>query len=338
MDVLESLPEHLVTPSDALVAFMRELQGDLLVLGVGGKMGVDLAQLARRAWARSDRSGRVIGVSRFCSGDARERLKAAGVATIVADLLDAEAVAALPDAANVIFMAGRKFGTSGHEHLTWAMNALVPALVAQRFRRSRIVAFSTGNVYPLTPVGQGGASEQTPTGPVGEYAQSCLGRERIFEHFSRTEGVRVALLRLNYAIDLRYGVLSEVARAVRAGQRVDLAMGHVNVIWQGDANEAAIRALAWAGSPPAVMNLTGPETVSIRWLAERFGELFGRAPRFTGTEGERALLSNASLAHQRFGYPRVPLRQMIAWTAQWLDAGGALLDRPTHFQEQEGKF
>lgn len=338
MDVLATLPEHLVTPSDELVAFMDQLEGDLLILGVGGKMGVSLAETARRAWGRSDRRHRVIGVSRFGAGDARSRLEAAGVETVAADLLDPAAVAALPEAANVIYMAGRKFGTRGQEHLTWAMNVHVPALVAQRFRGARIVAFSTGNVYPLTPVAQGGATEQTPTGPVGEYGQSCLGRERIFEHFSRTLGVRVALLRLNYAIDLRYGILVEVAQAVREGRPIDLGMGHVNVIWQGDANEVAIRSLQWANSPPEVMNVTGPETVSIRWLAERFGELFGQQPRFTGTEGERAFLSNASLAHQRFGYPRVPLRQMILWTAQWLQAGGPVLDLPTHFQEREGNY
>jgi nucleoside-diphosphate-sugar epimerase len=310
----------------------------VLGLGAGGKMGPSLARLAANALGRAGGARAVTAVSRFSSAAARAGLEAAGVRTIQADLLDDAHLDALPDAPNVVYMVGTKFGTTGNEHLTWANNAYVPGRVAQRYRASRIVAFSTGNVYPLTPVAWGGSAETDAPGPVGEYAQSCLGRERVFEHFSRRHGTPVVLLRLNYAIDLRYGVLLEVARAVREGRPVDLAMGAVNVIWQGDANEVALRSLAVASSPPLALNVTGPETASVRRLALRLGGLLGREPVLTGEERATALLSNASRAHGLFGYPRVTLERMLEWTAAWVESGGETLDRPTHFQEREGAF
>jgi len=328
----EALEACLSHPSPELAADMAALDGDILVLGAGGKMGPSLARLAVRAGKR------VVAVARFTSPGLRAALARDGVETVSADLMDEAGLRALPDLPNVVFMAGQKFGTTGNEAQTWAMNAYLPGRVAERFRGSRIVAFSTGNVYPLTAVAHGGADEGLPPGPVGEYAQSCLGRERAFEHFSRRHGTPGALIRLNYAVELRYGVLLEVARAVREGRPVDLRTGHVNVIWQGDANTMALRALRLCASPPVVLNVTGPETVSVRWLAARFGERFGVPVRLTGAEADTALLSNAACAFGLFGYPRMPLARLIDWTAHWLERGGPTLERPTHFQEREGRF
>jgi len=317
---------------------MAALEGDLLLLGVGGKMGPSLARLARRASAQAGVSRQIIGVSRFQSPGLAHELERAGVETISCDLLEPESIRALPEAPNVIFMAGRKFGSIGQEWLTWAMNTLLPAMVAERFPNSRIVAFSTGNVYPLTRLNEGGPSETHPTGPVGEYAQSCLGRERMFEYYSEKYGTPVALLRLNYAIDLRYGVLRDVAEKVRAGVPIDLGMGMVNVIWQRDANSVALRALAHCQSPPLVVNVTGPEMISIRWLAGRFAEILGREPVFSGAEAETALLSNAARCHAMFGRPETTLDQMIAWVAHWVAIGGGSLGKPTHYEQRDGKF
>jgi hypothetical protein len=340
-DTEAALDERLSTPSEALVAALAALPGDVAILGVGGKMGPTLARLARRAADRADggRGGRrIVGVSRFSEPGLRAALHESGVETVATDLLDPAAVSALPDAPNVIFMAGRKFGSSGGESLTWAMNSYVPALVATRYGGSRLVAFSSGNVYPLVPVGSGGASEDLAPQPVGEYAQSVLGRERIFEHFSGRNGLAVLQLRLNYAIDLRYGILVDVAQQVLAGQPVDVTTGHVNVIWQGDANSVALRALALAAAPPAVLNLTGPETVSVRWLAQRFGDLLGREAQVTGQESPTALLNNAARCFRHFGYPAVPLDTMVEWVAGWVSRGARTLGKPTHFQEREGRF
>ncbi len=318
---------------------MANLDGDVLVLGAGGKMGPSLAHLAANAVAAAGRGGRVVAVARFTTLGLTDRLHTWGVETIAADLLDDAAIARLPDAPYVVFMAGQKFGTSGgNEHLTWAMNAYVPARVALRYREARLVVFSSGNVYPLVPVSSGGATEDTTPDPVGEYAQSVLARERLFEHFSRRHGTPITLLRLNYAIDLRYGVLLDIASAVWAGEPIDLRMGCANVIWQGDANDIALRSLAIAASPPRVLNLTGPETVSIRWLANRFGALFGRMPVFVHQEAETALLSNAGACERLFGYPRVSLGEMVEWTAEWVRSDGPTLGKATHFQEREGRF
>jgi len=268
----------------------------------------------------------------------KQELEDCGIETIACDLLDDGQLNELPDVKNVIYMAGKKFGTMGSEYLTWAMNAYLPGRVAEKFKNSRMVVFSTGNVYPLTPVKNGGASEENSTGPVGEYAQSCLGRERVFEYFSRKYEIPMTFFRLNYANDLRYGVLYEVASAVMEERPIDLSMGHVNIIWQGDANEYALRSLSVTECPPCILNITGPETVSIRWLAERFGEGFGKKPVFINEEEDTALLSNASKAHKLFGYPRVTLRQMIEWQIEWLKMGGEVINKPTHFQERRGEY
>lgn len=335
---LESLEEELLKPSDALVADMQALEGDIILLGVAGKMGPSMARLARLASDIAGVKRRIIGVSRFSEAGTQAELEAHGVETFSADLLKEDDLAALPDAPNVLYLAGTKFGTTGKEPFTWAMNAYLPGRVAERYKNSRIVAFSTGNVYPFSPVTHGGVSEDQPTGPVGEYGQSCLGRERIFQHFSMRYEIPTLIYRLNYAIDLRYGVLLEIAKSVAEQRPVDLTTGFVNVIWQGDANEIAIRALHHCEVPAKLLNVTGPETVSVKWLAEQFGLQFEKTPMFVNEPQPTALLSNASLAHKLFGYPRVTLRQMIDLTAAWVQQGGKTLNKPTHFQERNGKF
>lgn len=335
---VDHLEDLLSTPTDAAVDALRQVPGDILVLGVAGKMGPTLARMARRASDAAGTSRRVIGVARFSSPDQAAHLEAHGIETLRCDLLDPTAVAALPDAPNVVFMAGRKFGSSGHESLTWAMNVHVPALVAQRYAASRIVAFSTGNVYGLTPVGRGGSVEGDLPQPVGEYAMSCLGRERIFEHFSRTQGTPTALLRLNYATELRYGVLVDLAHQIRRGEPVDVTMGHVNVIWQADANAMALAALAHAASPPFVVNLAGPEELSVRETCEALARAMDVPLRITGTEAGDALLSNGTLGRTRLGRPRVDASRLIAWTAAWVQQGGDTLGKPTHFESRDGGF
>jgi dTDP-4-dehydrorhamnose reductase len=331
----DELEERLSRPTTGVVEILRQLPGDLLVLGAGGKMGPTLARMAHRAL---EGRARVVAVSRFSEDRVRRRLEAAGVTTIEADLRDRHALARLPDAGAVIFMAGQKFGTAAAPHTTWAMNALVPALVAERYPAVPTVVFSTGNVYPFTPVESGGAREDHPVAPVGEYAQSCLARERIFEHAASGQATPVAIVRLNYAIDLRYGVLVDTARRVAAGEAIPVSMGYVNVIWQGDANARALQSLGLATTPAAVLNVTGPETISVRWLAERFGERFGRRPTFEGEEAADALLSNAGRSVELFGPPTIPLATLIDWTATWLESGNRLLGKPTHFEERGGRF
>lgn len=338
IDSVADLEARLATPSQALVEEMARLEGDLLVLGAGGKMGPSLVALACAAIARSGVERSVTAVSRWTDGAQRARLDGLGALTIAADLLEPEALNALPDAPNVLYMAALKFGTSGREHLTWAMNALLPGLVARRYRQSRIVVFSTGNVYPLVPVASGGSKETDPLGPVGEYAQSCLARERLFEHASHENGTPVTLFRLNYAVELRYGTLVDIASAVRDGRPVDLSMGQLNVVWQGDANEAALRSLHLCSSPPTVLNYTGPETVSVRRVATMFGDRLGAAPVFEGEERATSLLSNAGKAHRTMGYPSVPLERLVDWVAAWVAEGGETLGKPTHFSERQGRF
>jgi nucleoside-diphosphate-sugar epimerase len=334
----DQLDDQLSEPTPLAVDTLRHLDGDLLLLGVGGKMGPTLARMARRASDAVGSRRRVIGAARFTNPDHETWLRRHGVETVRCDLLDPAQLERLPDAANVVFMTGMKFGSTGQEALTWAMNCHLPALVAQRFRRSRLVVFSTGNVYGLSPVPRGGSRETDLPNPVGEYAMSCLGRERMFEHFSRTHGTPTAILRLNYATELRYGVLVDVARRVWAGETVPLAMGHLNALWQGDANAMALCAFGRVSSPPFVVNLAGPETLSVRWLAEEFGRLFGKAATFSGMEASDALLSNGQLGHQLFGYPRVGVPRMMNWVADWVRRGGPTLDRPTHFESRDGQF
>jgi dTDP-4-dehydrorhamnose reductase len=332
------LEERMSRPSQADIEATRAIEGDVLILGVGGKMGPTLAQLLRRSVDAAGKKASVIGVARFTDKNMPDALRAHGIEPVACDLLEPEQLAKLPDAENVIFMAARKFGTTGAEHLSWAINTQLPALVADRYRASRIVCFSSGNVYPLMPIGQGGADELTPVGPQGEYAQSVLGRERVFEHASHRWGTKVALLRLNYAIDLRYGVLVDIARTVYERRAVDLRTPLVNVIWQGDANSVCLRSLAHCESPPFVLNLTGPETLSTRWIAEQFAQRFGYAASFSGEESSKALLNNAAKCHRLFGYPTVTVGEMIDWIADWISQGGALSNKPTHFQTQDGKF
>lgn len=338
MTDLELLEQELLKPSDALIADIRKVDGDIIILGAGGKMGPGMAKLARKAVSEAGIVKRIIGISRFSEEGTREELEAEGVETVVADLLDENQLAALPDAPNIIYLAGTKFGTTGKEPFTWAMNSYLPGRVAERFKTSRIVAFSTGNVYPFVPINSGGLSEETTPAPVGEYGQSCLGRERVFQYFSERHHIPTLIYRLNYAIDLRYGVMLEIARSVLTDKPIDLTTGNVNVIWQGDANEIALRSLLHCETPANILNVTGPETLSVKWLAEQFGLLLDKRPIFINDVQPYALLSNASKAHRLFGYPRVTVRQMIEMTVLWLQAGGKIIDKPTHFQERKGQF
>lgn len=336
MQDLVELYDALSAPTPEVIESLSRLDGDLMLLGVGGKLGPELALMARRALDKAGRNSRVVGVARNLDPVTATRLAEGGVDLVKADLMNS--LESLPEARNVIYLAGRKFGTGGSEHQTWALNAHLPGRVAERFRDSKIVAFSTGNVYPLVPVTSGGADETTMPGPVGEYAQSCLGRERVFEHFSHVHGTPMAIVRLNYAVELRYGVLLELARTVSRREPIDLRMGNVNVIWQGDVNASTLRLLEHCSSPPFVVNLAGPETASVQWLSERLGELLEVPVTFTGEPSGTALLSNTSLSHELFGYPEVPLRRLLAWTADWVRIGGDTHGKDTHFQEREGKF
>lgn len=335
---VEELEERLSRPTDLDVKTMADLEGDLLILGAGGKMGPSLAHRARRAADQAKVEKRIIAVSRFGDDALRQQLENQRIETISLDLLEPRALAKLPDAPHVIFMAARKFGTTGSAHLTWAMNTFLPGLVAERFRSSRIVAFSTGNVYPLRRVGEGGATESTPVNPQGEYAQSALGRERMFEYGSNQWGTRVAILRLNYAVELRYGALVDIAQAVFEQRPIDLRTGLVNVIWQGDANSICLRCFAHCTSPPFIVNVTGPEVLSVRQIAEEFGKKFCTQPTFDFQESDTALLSNAAKSHQLFGCPSVQVSEMIDWIADWVSNRRTMLNKPTHFSSRDGKF
>lgn len=334
----EDLRERLSRPSSALIQLIKQLKGDILILGVSGKVGPELARMAVRAVAESQKPRRIMGVASFSDPRQRTYLEKLGVETVKANLHEDGAFDRLPDAENVLFLVGRKFGSTGAEWQTWTTNVTLAGLAAKRYAKSSVVAFSTGNVYPFVSVGSGGASESTPLGPVGEYAMSCLGRERMFDNASNEFGARVLHFRLNYAVELRYGILHDVAIRVWTKQPVNLASGHVNVVWQGYVNEVALRSLDMAASPPAVLNVTGPETVSIRWLAERFGEIFRKKPVFEGQESDSALLSNASRCFGHFGYPSVTLDVLVGWTAHWVASGGRALGKPTHYDTRDGRF
>jgi nucleoside-diphosphate-sugar epimerase len=334
----DELDERLTEPSPADIACARQLEGDVLIVGAGGKMGPSLARRVRRAVVQAGRPVRVIAASRFSSRAGREALEQHGIETRAVDLLDPAGIASLPQCPHVLFLAGRKFGTTDRTDLTWATNTLVPARVAEHLAGSRMVVFSTGNVYPLMPAHGAGASEDDWPAPVGEYAQSCLGRERLVEFISRERGLRALVFRLNYAVDLRYGTLVDIARKVFAGQPIDLTMGYFNAIWQGDANSYAFRSLDLCGSPPDVLNVTGAERISVREMAEWFGEIFDRAPHFVNREGPVALLSDASRCHRLLGPPSVSLEVLQRWVAHWVWSGGPTLNKPTNFEVTDGRF
>jgi nucleoside-diphosphate-sugar epimerase len=330
-----ALEDFMTTPSQALIDDLAAIDGDILILGVGGKMGPTLARLAKRAASKK----RVIGVARFSETDLQHKLEAWGVEALRCDLLDRAAVAKLPRIRNVVFMAGRKFGETGTLDLTWAMNVLVPAHVAEIFTDSRIVALSTGNVYPFVDIRHQGATEAVaPAPPAGEYANSCIGRERMFEYFSRRDGTPGRLIRLNYAIDMRYGVLHDIARKVRDGTPIDLATGHVNVIWQGDANAQILRALRHCTSPTSPLNVSGPETISVHAVAEAFARRFNKQPEFVGEEAAVGWLANTGEAARLFGYPMVPLNRMIEWVADWTERDLPTLNKPTQYESRSGRF
>jgi len=329
------LDDLLSQPRAETVAALEICPGDIVILGAGGKMGPTLARMAARG-ARDGR--RVIAVSRWSSSSAERALNDAGVETIHCDLLDREAVSRLPDAPNVVFMAGQKFGTSGAPAMTWGMNTIVPAICAERYHGARIVAFSTGNVYALTPVSLGGSREQDQLGPVGEYAASCLGRERVFELYAERNQTSTAIVRLNYAIDLRYGVLVDIATRVKRGDPVPVDMGYVNVIWQGDANRIALECLARTAIPPLVVNVTGGELLSVRTIADWFGRKFGAAVSISGSELPDALLSNTSRMRSMFAPPEVTVDRMLDMVADWVEQDGPLLGKPTKFEARDGQF
>lgn len=333
----EVLNEKLTMPSKRLIEGLKGLVGDILILGAGGKMGPTLAVLAKKAIEAGGGRNRVIAVSRFSDSFVVDLLNKHGVEMISADLLKTEEFAKLPLVSNVIYMAGRKFGTNGQEAQTWAMNAWLPALVAEKYKDSKIVVFSSGNIYPMMPAFSG-ATESVSPSPTGEYAMSTLGRERMFEYGSSAYGTEVFMYRLNYAVDLRYGVLHDIGVNILEGKPVSLQATAFNCIWQGDANEMALLGLLHTACPPAKMNITGPETISVRAAAIELGRLLGKEPVFEGEEKEEALLNNAALAMETFGYPSVALKTLIRWQAEWLLEGGRSLGKPTHFEEREGNY
>jgi nucleoside-diphosphate-sugar epimerase len=330
----EMLDDVMTAPTEALIGDLEAVDGDILILGVGGKMGPTLARMAKRAAPGK----RVIAVARFTTPGLREHLEDAGIETIACDLLDRAAVDALPKIKNVVFMAGFKFGATGNPSMTWAMNVLVPALIADAFRDSRIVAFSTGCVYAFAPVNSGGSTEDETPDPPGEYAVSCLGRERMFEYHSQRYDTPGRLFRLNYAIDLRYGVLPDIATKIRDGKELDVTMGHVNVIWQGDACSQALRCLRQCTTPTTPINVSGPDTLLVRDLAAEFGKRLGKKPLVTGKEAERSWLTNTALAQKLFGPPVVGLPLMLDWVADWVAAGRRSLNKPTKFEVRTGTY
>lgn len=338
MSDVAMLEEFLAVPNAGLIEMMKRLDGDIMILGVAGKMGVTMATLAVNAIRAAGVKKRVIGVARFSNAEEKEKLEKAGVETVVCNLLDREQVSKLEKVSNIIFMAGRKFGTGGSEELTWAMNVLAPEYVCEHFKDSRIVAFSTGCVYPLERIESCGSTEETVPAPVGEYSQSCLGRERIFQYCSKKNGTKVLLFRLNYSIDLRYGVLHDIAINIRDGKPVDNSVGFFNCIWQGDANSNALRSLELCESPCAVLNVTGPETASVASAAKKMGEIMGKEVSFKGEPGEIGYLNNSAKMCRLFGYPTVSLEQMIIWQAKWMADGNISIGKPTHFEVNNGKF
>lgn len=334
----KELDEVMTIPSPQLIEFMKNLKGDIIVLGIGGKMGITLGGLAVNAIKAAGVKKTVYGVSRFSNPEGRKVLESFGVKTIPCDLLDPESVNQLPKAENVIFMAGKKFGTQGEEAMTWAMNTVVPTNVARHFKGSNIMAFSTGCVYPLEKVLSGGSTEETVAEPIGDYAQSTLGRERVFEYYSITDKTPLCLYRLNYAIDLRYGVMRDIGENILNDVPVDVTSSHVNVIWQGDANTQALMCLGQCKPNGNIVNVTGPETLPVKWIAEEFAKYFDKTPSYSGEPSERMYLNNSAKATELFGYPRVGPKQMVKWIAAWLKSGGKSLNKRTHFEVTSGKY
>ena len=333
------LIEKMNSASSILIEDVKKIEGDIAILGVSGKIGYNLASKLMDALKKAGKSNKVYGVARFSDGvETMKKFEEIGVIPIKSDLMDTESLNNLPNVPNVIFMAGYKFGTTGNEGFTWAMNSYLPGKVAERFKDSNIVVFSTGCVYPLVSVSEQAPSEEDSVDPMGEYAQSCLGRERIFEYYSKKNGTKIVIFRLNYAIDLTYGVLVELAQTIKEGLPVNLSMGFVNVIWQPDVSEMAIRSLLHVSSPANILNITGPETLSVRWISQRLAEVMDMPVTFEGIENESALLSNASKSHALFGYPSVSIREMIDYVGHWIKNDGITQDKPTHFQERDGKY
>lgn len=334
----EQLEEFLSRPTSEVVDLFKTLEGDIIFLGIAGKIGPSIARMAMRACKEAGVSKRIIGVSRFSNELERTQIERFGIETIRGDLLEPDFVNSLPKAKNIVFLAGMKFGAEGNLSLTWAMNTYVPAMVAEHFKDSRIVAFSTGCVYPLVNIRSGGSVESDKPVAIGEYAQSCLGRERMFEYGSLKYGTQVSLIRLNYSVEMRYGVLVDVASKVKNDQVVDLTMGYFNVIWQGDMNVVSLLSLAQCTSPARIINITGHETLSVRQIALEFGKLFGKTPKFSGEEASTALLSNACLSHSLFGKPMVSPEKIIQWISNWMKHENRLLNKQTHFEVRDGKY
>ena len=334
----KELEEALATPTPGVIEMVKSLKGDIIFLGVAGKMGVSMARMTKKACDIAGVEKRIIGVSRFSSEEQRLFLEESGIETMKGDLIDTEFINSLPDVENVYYLAGTKFGTSGNESLTWAMNSYLPGLVAEKFKNSKIVAFSTGCVYPLVSYKSGGSKEVDQVDPVGEYAQSCLGRERLFEFGSNKNQTPVSLIRLFYAVEMRYGVLVDIATKVFNEEPVDVTMGYSNVIWQGDANAMILQTIKYCESPAFPINITGPELISIREIALKFGELMNKKVTITGIENETALLGNTELSFKLLGKPKTPLHKILVWTAKWIEQEKRLLGKPTHFEVRDGKY
>ena len=335
---ISALEDLLSMPTEASVKMCSEIEGDIMFMGIGGKIGPTLARMAKRACDKAKVEKRIYGVSLFESDQLRKQIEDIGIETFHGDLLDMNFIKSLPKAKNVFFLAGMKFGSEENISLTWAVNSYMPALIADHFKGSNIVAFSTGCVYPLVPVESGGSLETDPPTPLGEYAQSCLGRERMFEYGSKKHQTKVCLLRLNYSVELRYGVLLDIATKVKSREPIDLSMGYFNVIWQGDVNDVVLRSLEICDSPAKVLNITGEEILSVRELALEFGKLFNIPPEFSGAEAKTALLNNAGQAFQLFGHPKVSSQQIIKWIADWISEGRETLGKPTHYEVRDGKY
>lgn len=335
---VEQLEELISRPYDEVVNFFTELDGDILILGLNGKIGPSLAQMARRASDLAGTGKRITGVDRSFAPAQRSVFRNMNIDTIEGDLLDVSFVNSLPEAKNILFLAGMKFGSVDNLPVTWAINSYLPAIVAEKFKNSTIAAFSTGCVYPLVPVGSGGSSESDPPVATGEYAQSCLGRERMFEYGSLRHNTKIVLIRLNYSVEMRYGVLVDIGTKVHGQEEIDLSMGHFNVIWQGDVNNFVLHSLKTASSPARILNLTGPDILSVRNVATEFGNLMGIEPKFVNSESDTALLSNSTEAYKLLGSPKVEISRVIKWIAGWMEDGRPLLGKPTHFEVRDGKY